>query len=71
MKITALELSIIVDALRGSLAISDNKGLLFNYTQESREKVLMHVLDIMRGTTIDTDKDNNTAESSNGEDEAL
>jgi|WetSurSiteA1Bulk_404760.scaffolds.fasta_scaffold01558_18 hypothetical protein len=52
MKLTALELAVIVDALRGSLVISDN-GAVFAYTETSRKLVIDHITEIMRLAVIE------------------
>jgi hypothetical protein len=52
MKLTALELAVIVDALRGSLGIQEG-GRLFSYTEETRKKVINHITTIMEEAVIE------------------
>ena len=54
MKLTALELAVILDTLRGSLALSEG-GRLFAYTQKTREDVLNRIAGIMQKATIELD----------------
>lgn len=60
MKLTALELAIIVDTLRGSLSIKE-KGMFFTYSEEGRQRVLNHMIEIMQQVTTELD---NIGESS-------
>jgi hypothetical protein len=50
MKISMLEWSVLMDALNGSMALVDRKGIpLFQYNREIRIKVWEHLQDKMQG----------------------
>jgi predicted ABC-type transport system involved in lysophospholipase L1 biosynthesis ATPase subunit len=51
MKLTALDLAVIVDTLNGSLSIKG--GDLFNYTEEARKTVIGRIIGIMKQSFIE------------------
>jgi hypothetical protein len=52
MKLTVMEIMLIVDTLKGSLEIANGYGKNFNFSDEDREKVLKHLLSLADATCI-------------------
>lgn len=58
VRISAAEMMLIVDTLRGSLNIADAGGAIFTYTRDSREALkdnLMRQLEVIPLTTEEQD----------------
>jgi hypothetical protein len=52
MKLTVLDISIIIDTLSGSLRIKDGNGYLFKYSDKGRESLLKKIVEQANQTDI-------------------
>jgi hypothetical protein len=57
MVLTAMEIMLIIDTLRGSLEIKNGYGRSFNFSDENREKVKDYLVEIMNQTLIEVNKE--------------
>lgn len=54
MILSAMEIMLLIDTLRGSLEIKNGYGKSFNFTDEDREKVKNYLVKVMNETIIES-----------------
>jgi len=58
MKISLVELEVLLDTAKGSLSIADRRDSpLFNYDLETRRKIVNLVVDRMRSSSVEVEED--------------
>jgi hypothetical protein len=59
MILSAMEIMLLIDTLKGSLEIKNGYGRNFNFTDENRRNMLNYFLRVMNETMIEVKKEEN------------